>query len=45
MKKMNKSGGGSRGSSPWGASPLWGREGVTLLIVRENKKMTGKREF
>jgi len=22
---------GSRGCSPWVASPLWGREGVTLI--------------
>jgi len=30
---------------PLGCLPLWGREGVTLLAVAENKRTTGKRGF
>jgi hypothetical protein len=35
-------GGGVKGVHPLGCLPLWGREGVTLLIADKRKLITGK---
>jgi hypothetical protein len=36
---------GVKGMLPLGCLPLWGREGVTLIVAAENYRMTGKRGF
>jgi hypothetical protein len=39
MKKSEKSGG--QGDLPLGCLPLWGREGVILIMAEENKPKIG----
>jgi hypothetical protein len=41
MKNLNKRGG--KGMLPACCLPLWGREGVTLLVAAENNRIRKKR--
>jgi hypothetical protein len=36
---------GVKGIPPLGCFPLWGREGVTLLVLYKRKRMTEKQGF
>jgi hypothetical protein len=44
-QKVDEKMGGSRGFSPWAASPSLGREGVTLIVAKENKVTQKKEDF
>jgi hypothetical protein len=36
---------GVKGMLPLGCLPLWGREGVPLIVAAENKQAMGKKRF
>ena len=41
----NSAGKGVKGMLPLGCLPLWGREGVTLIVAIENKQAKGRKQY